>query len=99
VGYGAVTVLAPYRRSGAGTALFRDISAFHDMTGVKRAWRGRGVAGALKRVSIAWAREQGYERLVTSNELRNEAIRRLNTRLGYREEPGHLVVRGPLFSG
>ena len=66
------------------------------MTGVKRAWRGRGVAGALKRAQIAWAKEQGYERLSTTNELRNEPIRRLNERLGYREAPGHIVVRGPL---
>ena len=73
--------------------------ASHDMTGVKRAWRGRGVAGALKRASIAWAKANGYERLVTSNELRNEPIRRLNARLGYREAPGHVTVRGPLSVG
>jgi len=74
-------------------------TASHDMTGVKRAWRGRGVAGALKRSSIAWAKAHGYERLVTSNELRNEPIRRLNTRLGYREAPGQVIVRGPLLIG
>ena len=66
------------------------------MTGVKRAWRGRGIAGALKRAQIAWAKEQGYERLATTNELRNEPIRRLNARLGYREAPGHIVVRRTL---
>jgi GNAT superfamily N-acetyltransferase len=71
-------------------------TANHDMTGVKRAWRGRGIAGALKRAQIAWAKEQGYEQLATTNELRNEPIRRLNARLGYREAPGHIVVRGPL---
>lgn len=71
-------------------------TANHDMTGVKRAWRGRGIAGALKRAQIAWAKEQGYERLSTTNELRNEPIRRLNAHLGYQEAPGHIVVRGPL---
>jgi len=71
-------------------------TANHDMTGVKRAWRGQGVAGALKRAQIAWAKEQGYEQLATQNELRNEPIRRLNARLGYREAPGHIVVRGTL---
>jgi GNAT superfamily N-acetyltransferase len=70
--------------------------AFHDMTGVKRAWRGHGVAGALKRAQIGWAREQGYERLETGNEMRNEPIRRLNARLGYRESPGRVLMRGPL---
>ena len=62
--------------------------AYHDLTGVKRAWRGRGIAGALKRAQIAWAKEQGYERLVTRNEVRNEPIRRLNERHGYVVEPG-----------
>jgi mycothiol synthase len=71
-------------------------TAFHDMTGVKRAWRGQGVAGALKRTQITWATQQGYARLVTSNELRNEPIRRLNASLGYREAPGRVLMRGPL---
>jgi GNAT superfamily N-acetyltransferase len=70
--------------------------AFHDLTGVKRAWRGRGVAGALKRAQIAWAKEQGYARLRTSNELRNEPIRRLNAQLGYRPAPGEVLLRLPL---
>lgn len=67
--------------------------AFHDLIGVKRAWRGRGIAAALKRAQIAWAKEQGYRRLVTQNEERNEPIRRLNTRHGYRLEPGRIVLR------
>ena len=67
--------------------------AFHDLTGVKRAWRGRGIAGALKRAQIAWAKEHGYGRLVTQNEERNEPIRRLNVRHGYRIEPGRIFLR------
>jgi GNAT superfamily N-acetyltransferase len=71
-------------------------TAHHDMTGVKRDWRRRGIAGALKRAQIFWAKEQGYLTLATQNELRNEPIRRLNERLGYREAPGRVVMRGPL---
>jgi mycothiol synthase len=74
----------------------RPETASHDITGVKRAWRGKGVAGALKRAQIAWAKEQGFERLTTANEARNDAIRRLNDRLGYRPAPGRVIVRGPL---
>jgi mycothiol synthase len=70
--------------------------AFHDLTGVKRAWRGRGIAAALKRTQMAWAKEHGYERLSTNNEERNEPIRRLNERYGYRPAPGRIFVRGPL---
>jgi len=70
--------------------------AFHDLTGVRRAWRGRGIAAALKRAQIRWAKEQGYRQLVTSNEQRNEPIRRLNTRHGYRVEPGRVLLRAPI---
>jgi GNAT superfamily N-acetyltransferase len=70
--------------------------AMHDMTGVRRGWRGRGVARALKAAEIAWAKESGYERLETQNEERNEPIRRLNERFGYVVAPGSVTVRGPL---
>ena len=68
----------------------------HDMTGVKRAWRSRGIAGALKRAQIRWAKEHGYERLATQNEMRNEPIRRLNERLGYKPQAGRVIMRGRL---
>ena len=70
-------------------------TAHHDLTAVKRAWRGRGVGRALKQAQIAWAKDRGFERLATQNELRNEPIRRLNERLGYRPEPGRVILRGP----
>jgi GNAT superfamily N-acetyltransferase len=77
-------------------SLARPAVAMHDMTGVRRAWRGRGIAAALKAAEIAWAKEQGYERLETQNEERNEPIRRLNERYGYVVEPGSVTVRGPI---
>jgi len=70
--------------------------AMHDMTGVLRSRRGQGIAGALKRAEIAWAKRNGFTRLETANEERNEPIRRLNQRHGYLPEPGHVVVRGPI---
>jgi len=82
VGYGKLAL--PHTWTG---------DAFHDLIGVKRAWRGRGIAGALKRAEIAWAKERGYRRLVTQNEERNEPIRRLNTRHGYLVEPGRIFLR------
>ena len=83
-----------YAKFSLGDA--RPTVAFHDMTGVKRSWRGRGIAAALKRAEIAWAKENGYTRLETLNEERNEPIRRLNERHGYRLEPGKITVRGPI---
>jgi mycothiol synthase len=74
----------------------REGVAIHDMTGVKRAFRGRGIAGALKRAEIRWAKEQGLQKLETSNEARNEPIRRLNERYGYVVTPGEIVLREAL---
>ncbi len=74
----------------------REHVVMHDLTAVRRAWRGRGIASALKRTQIAWAKEHGYERLETSNEVRNEPIRRLNERYGYTVQPGEITVAGPL---
>jgi GNAT superfamily N-acetyltransferase len=70
--------------------------AHHDLTGVKRAWRRRGVARALKQAQITWAKQAGYERLETRNEERNEPIRRLNAELGYRQSGCRILFRGPL---
>lgn len=70
--------------------------AYHDMTGVRRSFRGRGIASALKRAEIAWAKEHGYGSLETNNEVRNEPIRRLNERYGYTVRPGVVVLREAL---
>ena len=74
-------------------------SGFHGMTAVRRAWRGRGVAGALKRAQIRWALANGLERLETTNELRNEPMQRVNLGLGYRPTPGRITLEGPLSAG
>jgi len=70
--------------------------AVHWITGVRRPWRGRGIAGALKEAVLVRARERGVRTAITNNELRNEPIRRLNERLGYRPEPDRIILRGPL---
>jgi mycothiol synthase len=72
---------------------------WHRLTGVKRAWRRRGIATALKRAQIDAARSGGFARLVTENEERNTAMRSINEALGYRPEPrlSTVVVRGPVL--
>ena len=71
-------------------------SAYHDLTAVRRAWRGRGVARALKATQIAWAKANGYEELRTGTDERNTAMRRLNAELGYTPAIGRIFLRGPL---
>jgi GNAT superfamily N-acetyltransferase len=73
--------------------------AWHDMTAVARDWRGRGVAGALKRATIRWAIEHGLEALDTGNDPDNAAMRAVNARLGFRPMPDVMTMRGPLFGG
>lgn len=70
--------------------------AYHDLTGVKRAHRGRGIAAALKAAQIAWAKEDGFRTLQTSNEVRNAPIRHLNAKHGYVLEPGVVIVRATI---
>ncbi|MGZ4439471.1 MAG: N-acetyltransferase family protein [Gaiellaceae bacterium] len=70
--------------------------AYNDLTAVKRDWRGRGIARALKSAQIGWAKANGFELLKTTNDERNTAMRRLNEQLGYRPWIGRLFLRGPL---
>lgn len=71
--------------------------AWHDMTAVLRAWRGRGLAGSLKRATIRWAIQNGLEVLQTGNDTDNAAMRAVNARLGYQPLPDLLTMRGPLL--
>lgn len=73
--------------------------AWYDMTAVLRAWRGRGIAVALKRATIAWAIGRGLVGLDTGNDVDNAPMRAVNARLGFRPQPDLLTLRGPLFGG
>ena len=86
VGFAKLSLTAP---TAAGNA----------MTAVKRAWRGRGIARALKATQINWALANGYTELHTSNEERNAPINRLNARLGYRPGIGRIHLVGPIVGG
>ncbi len=68
----------------------------HELTGVLRSHRRRGIAEALKREQIRWAAAAGYRRLITWTQEGNDAMRGLNLKLGYRERLASLSVKGPL---
>ena len=65
----------------------------HDMTGVKRSFRGRGIASALKRAEIAWAKREGFHTLETFNDEDNAPIRALNEKHGYKPARGSITLR------
>ena len=71
---------------------------YHGFTAVKRAWRRRGLAIALKRAQIAAATRLGLKRLATVSEERNVPMRTLNAKLGYEPDPelSVVVMQGPV---
>lgn len=83
----------------AKLSLTASAAAGNSMTAVKRAWRGRGVARALKETQIDWALRNGFSELHTSNEERNAPINRLNARLGYRPGDATIYLVGPTVDG
>ena len=72
-------------------------TCFHNLTGVRREWRGRGVASALKRAQIAGAHARGITKLTTGSQEDNAPMRRLNEKLGYRPTIANIVYQGPLL--
>jgi mycothiol synthase len=66
------------------------------LTAVRRPWRKRGIATALKLAQIESARRAGIEQLFTTNDETNVGMREVNKRLGYRPAPVEILVSGPL---
>jgi GNAT superfamily N-acetyltransferase len=66
------------------------------LTVVRRDWRRRGLAAALKRRELAWAAANGFREVVTWTQQGNEAMRRLNARLGYEDRTVWIVMVAPL---
>jgi GNAT superfamily N-acetyltransferase len=79
------------RRRGASSP-----TAENMLTAVRRDWRRRGIATALKSEQITRARAAGIEQISTTNDETNAGMRGVNARLGYRPAPTHIVVTGPL---
>jgi len=60
--------------------------------GVARAFRGRGIALALKVLTIRWALSKGIACLSTNNNAANAAILGLNRKLGYTSRLGTIYL-------
>jgi mycothiol synthase len=66
------------------------------LTVVRRDWRRRGLALALKRAKLAWAATNGIEEIVTWTQRGNESMRAVNERLGYVYRSVSITVNAPL---
>jgi mycothiol synthase len=70
--------------------------AEHALTAVARSWRRRGLASALKRMTLAAAARHGIREVYTWTQRDNADMRALNERLGYVTRSESITVRGPL---
>ena len=68
----------------------------HAFTGVARRWRRRGLAIALKRLTLRFAADNGIREVYTWTQRGNADMRALNERLGYVDGKEAITVRGPL---
>ena len=66
------------------------------LTGVRRAWRGRGIASHLKRRTLHWAALNGLEEIYTWTQAGNSSMLRLNEHLGYVTTRNSVTVSGAL---
>jgi mycothiol synthase len=74
----------------------REDRAEHSLTAVRRDWRGRGVAKALKQQVIAWASGGGLSELYTWTQTGNEAMQAVNRSLGFVDRDVTISLRAPL---
>lgn len=64
----------------------------HMVTGVDEAFRGRGIAAALKLRSIEFAQQNGYERISTWVESNNPSMLAINEKVGFVHAGGIIVL-------
>ncbi len=70
--------------------------AENGLTVVRRDWRRRGLATALKRRGLGWAAAHGFREVVTWTQGGNEGMRAVNERLGFTTRDISLTMTAPL---
>jgi mycothiol synthase len=70
--------------------------AEHALTAVRRDWRRRGIATALKRTTLVWAAANGIREVYTWTQTGNDAMRHVNQQLGYVTRTESISLRAPL---
>jgi len=66
------------------------------LTGVRRAWRRKGIALALKLRAVAYARDHGAPGIRTDNSSLNRGMLSINERLGFQKLPAWIGFRNML---
>jgi RimJ/RimL family protein N-acetyltransferase len=65
---------------------------FAGFAGVERQYRGRGIATALKLLTIRYAREHGAQVITTENDARNLPMLAINRKLGFVPQTGRYIL-------
>jgi GNAT superfamily N-acetyltransferase len=79
----------------AGLAMLKrqgEKAAFNEFTGVRREFRARGVARALKARTVEWSRENGIDYIYTGNDVANSPMLAVNIDMGYQPLPSGIQV-------
>ncbi|MBS1705758.1 MAG: GNAT family N-acetyltransferase [Armatimonadetes bacterium] len=69
-----------------------DGSSLSEFTGVRRAWRGKGVAAAMKLLILEIARMNGVRSMHTSNSSMNPAMLKINRTLGFQSKYDWMIL-------
>ena len=64
----------------------------NEFTGVKRPYRKKSIAKALKLRGINYAKANKYSKIITYNNPQNSPILSLNKLLGFNEEPALIIL-------
>ena len=67
-------------------------TAYNLHTGVLPEYRGRKIATSLKVLGARYARQNGAQKLITDNNLRNAPILAINRKMGYKPQPGKFTL-------
>jgi len=73
-------------------------SLSQDDTGVRKEYRGKGIAIAMKMKLIEFGRRNGYEMIKTWNDSTNAAMLAINTKLGFKRRVGWIRMEKKLGS-
>lgn len=87
---GELIGMTMFWRSERGDALHTGL------TGVKRGYRGRGLATALKVRALEFARRSGAPRVYTDNDTQNVEMIAVNAKLGFQRQPARISLRRTL---
>lgn len=69
---------------------------YQAVTAVRREYRGRGIALALKLQTVHYARANGYREIRTWNDVRNQPMLRINEALGFQKQPAWISFQKEL---